>query len=148
MSMIETKQKHAMPSLSYLSPFTWGASVSCLRHEKKSRAKFAFLQRTHKVELDYSNSFGDQSILIETSSCNLQFFFRTNYYSTERFSHGVTASCLYFANSSAWRIKGTSSSWSEQTFDRAWNWCLSFRWTQWLEKHIPQAYAGLDNRAW
>ena len=27
---------------------------------------------------------------------NLQFFFRTNYYSTERFSHGVTASCLYF----------------------------------------------------
>ena len=38
----------------------------------------------------------DQRILIKTSSCNLQFFFRTNYYSIERFSHGVTASCLYF----------------------------------------------------
>ena len=38
----------------------------------------------------------DQSVLIETSSCNFQFFFRTNYYSIERFSHGVTASCLYF----------------------------------------------------
>ena len=36
----------------------------------------------------------DQSILIETSSCNLQFFFRTNCYSVERISHGVTASCL------------------------------------------------------
>ena len=37
----------------------------------------------------------DQSILIEgwvvTSSS-----FRTNYYSIERFSHGVTTSCLYF----------------------------------------------------
>ena len=28
--------------------------------------------------------------------CNIQYFFRTNYYSIERFSHGVTTSCLYF----------------------------------------------------
>ena len=35
-----------------------------------------------------------------THSCsNLQFFFRTNIYSIERFSHGVTASCLYFTYS-------------------------------------------------
>ena len=37
----------------------------------------------------------DQSILIETSSCNLQFFFRTNYYSIERITYGVNASFLY-----------------------------------------------------
>ena len=29
-------------------------------------------------------------------SCNLQSFFRTNYYSIERILHGVTVSCLYF----------------------------------------------------
>ena len=29
----------------------------------------------------------DQSTLIETSSCTLQFFFRTNYYSIERLPH-------------------------------------------------------------
>ena len=38
----------------------------------------------------------DDQIPIKTSSCNFQFFFRTNYYSIERISHGVTASCLYF----------------------------------------------------
>ena len=40
----------------------------------------------------------DQSMLIETSSCNLQFFFITNCYSIERISHGVTASCLHFTH--------------------------------------------------
>ena len=29
-------------------------------------------------------------------------------------------------------LKGTVSSWLEQTFNRAWNWCPSLRWTQWL----------------
>ena len=30
-------------------------------------------------------------------------------------------------------LKGTISSWSEQTFNRAWNRCPSLRWTRWLE---------------
>ena len=38
----------------------------------------------------------DQSILIKTSSCNLQFFSELITNSIERFSHGVTASCLHF----------------------------------------------------
>ena len=43
-------------------------------------------------------------MLIETSSCNLQFFFRTNYYSIERISHGVTASCLYLSSSPSYKF--------------------------------------------
>ena len=38
----------------------------------------------------------DQSILIETSSYNLQFFSEVITTHIERFSHGVTTSCLYF----------------------------------------------------
>ena len=30
-------------------------------------------------------------------------------------------------------LKGTILSRSEQTFNRAWNWCPSLRWTQWLK---------------
>ena len=37
-------------------------------------------------------------------------------------------------------IKKTVSSWSEQTFDRAWNRCPRFRWPQWL-KIIPHVRA-------
>ena len=71
---------------------TIGLSKDCLRWHHVNNSLFS-----RKVPVSYNFPEYDQSILIETSSCNQLGIFRTIYsiYSEENCSHGVTAKSLY-----------------------------------------------------
>ena len=80
-------------------------------------------------------------LVIERLSCqtNDSFSLKTIYNSSNNWHGkyqnlpGLGLVCCTLISSVMLIFKGTISSWSEQTFNRAWNRCPSLRWTQWLK---------------